>query len=139
MFRQTVRQPTWNRWPHGISMYSMPDENEPSQSACACWQTLHAMPGSLASASVQTPRLSEAMKSEVAGGAVSLGGSLGDDAGVFLEGSLMTDQSGETVPSIALGATRMLTDTMQIDLFFQYDMPGPGTVVTVGSGLAFML
>ena len=73
------------------------------------------------------------------GGAVGLVGSLGDDASVFLEGILVSDQSGATTPGFALGATRMLTDTMQFDLFFQYDALEAGTAVLVGTGLSFML
>ena len=74
-----------------------------------------------------------------AGGALALIGNLGDDASVYLEGIGMTDDAGEGGVGFGIGATRMITDSLQVDLFFEYGVPDSGTTVLIGGGLSFML
>lgn len=73
-----------------------------------------------------------------AGGAVGLIANL-DDASLYVEGVVLTDDSAETSLQFGIGATRMLTDSLQVDLFMDYALPASGTTVLIGLGLAILI
>ena len=74
-----------------------------------------------------------------AGASLALSASLGDDASIYVETNGTTDETGEARYGFGVGTTRMLTDTMQFDLFLEYGLGESGTTVVVGSGVSFML
>ena len=70
-----------------------------------------------------------------------LGGSMGimgtfDATGLYIEGIVTADQAGAWRIAIGLGATHMLSPTLQLDLYFDYDLPEFGSTTRVGMGLA---
>lgn len=73
-----------------------------------------------------------------AGGALGLIRTL-DDASLYIEGAVLTDDRAATTIQFGVGATRMLTDSLQVDLFMDYALPESGTIVLIGLGAAYLI
>ena len=69
------------------------------------------------------------------GGAVGVSGTF-DDTGLYLEGIAVADQDGALRLALGLGLTQMLTDRLQLDLSFDYDLPEYGSSIRIGAGVA---
>ena len=71
----------------------------------------------------------------------NVGGSFGVsgtfvDTGLYVDGIAVTDHDGALRLALGLGLTQMLTDTLQLDLTFDYDLPDYGSSIRIGAGVA---
>jgi hypothetical protein len=89
-----------------------------------------------AAAALRQPlHIADATLSWELGGALGVSGAF-DATGLYLEGIAVADQDGALRLALGFGVTQMLTQTLQLDLSFNYDLPDFGSTIRVGLGVA---
>jgi hypothetical protein len=89
-----------------------------------------------AAAALRQPlHIADATLSWELGGALGVSGAF-DMTGLYLEGIAVADQDGALRLAVGLGVTQMLSQTLQLDLSFDYDLPDFGSTIRVGLGVA---